>query len=151
MISALKGHGIGDLRDHLGRSVSPGPWLYPEDQAADMPLRFLAAEITREKLFLALHQELPYALTVETEAWDDRADGSARIDQVVYVARKGHKGIVLGKGGGQIKAIGVAARKELEVLLDRRIHLFLHVKVRERWTEEPARYREMRLEFPGPG
>ena len=148
MISALKGDGVEDLRQHLAYQMHPGPWLYPDDQAADMPLRFLAAEITREKLFLSLHQELPYGLTVETESWEDRDDGSARIDQVVYVARKGHKGIVLGKGGAQIKSMGAAARAELEKLLDRRIHLFLHVKVREKWLEEPARYREMGLEFP---
>jgi len=148
MISALKGDGVEDLRQYLADQMHPGPWLYPDDQAADMPLRFLAAEITREKLFLSLHQELPYGLTVETESWEDRDDGSARIDQVVYVARKGHKGIVLGKGGAQIKSMGAAARAELEKLLDRRIHLFLHVKVREKWLEEPARYREMGLEFP---
>ncbi len=149
MISALKGDGLSDLREHFANSVRPGPWLYPEDQAADVPMKYLAAEITREKLFLTLHQELPYALTVETEAWEEYKDGSARIDQVVYVSRKGHKGIVLGKGGSQIKGVGEAARKELEVLLDRRIHLFLHVKVRENWTQEPARYREMGLDFPG--
>jgi len=150
MISALKGDGVEDLRQHLAGQMRPGPWLYPDDQAADVPLRFLAAEITREKLFLSLHQELPYGLTVETESWEDRDDGSARIDQVVYVARKGHKGIVLGKGGVQIKSMGAAARAELEKLLDRHIHLFLHVKVREKWLEEPARYREMGLDFPTP-
>ena len=149
MISALNGDGVGDLRDHLAGAVLPGPWLYPEDQVADMPMRFLAAEITRERLFLALHQELPYALTVETEAWKQRADGSVRVDQLIYVARKGHKGIVLGQGGSQIKAIGEGARKELEAMLECRVHLFLHVKVRERWTLEPARYREMGLELPG--
>ena len=148
MITALKGDGVEDLRNHLAGALLPGPWLYPADQAADVPLRFLAAEITREKLFLSLHQELPYGLTVETEAWEDCDDGSARIDQVVYVARKGHKGIVLGKGGAQIKSMGAAARLELEQLLDRRIHLFVHVKVRERWLTEPARFREMGLEFP---
>ena len=150
MISALKGDGVEDLRQHLAYQMRPGSWLYPDDQAADVPLRFLAAEITREKLFLSLHQELPYGLTVETESWEDRDDGSARIDQVVYVARKGHKGIVLGKGGDQIKSMGAAARAELEKLLDRRIHLFLHVKVREKWLEEPARFREMGLDFPTP-
>jgi len=150
MISALKGDGVEDLRQHLAYQMRPGSWLYPDDQAADVPLRFLAAEITREKLFLSLHQELPYGLTVETESWEDRDDGSARIDQVVYVARKGHKGIVLGKGGAQIKSMGAAARAELEKLLDRRIHLFLHVKVREKWLEEPARFRAMGLDFPTP-
>ena len=151
MISALTGDGVDTLRSHLAANLPEGPWLYPEDQLSDMPERLFAAEVTREQLFLQLRQELPYALTVETEAWEERGDGSARIDQVVYVARKGHKGIVLGKGGSQIKSVGETARKELESLLDRRIHLFLHVKVRERWTQEPARYREMGLDFPGLG
>ena len=147
MISAEKGHGVEDLRHWLAERMPEGPWLYPEDQIADLPLRMIAAETTREKLTLRLHQELPYQLTVETEAWEDRDDGSARIDQIVYVARDGHKGIVLGKKGETIKAVSKAAREELEAFLDRRVHLFLQVKVRPGWLEEAERYSEMGLDF----
>ena len=148
MISALTGDGVPDLATHLAGLVPEGPWLYPEDQVAEVPLRQLAAEITREKLFLALHQELPYALTVETEKWQERRDGSVRIEQVIFVQRDSQKAIVLGKGGRQIKDIGATARQELAVLLDRKVHLFLFVKVRAGWTDDPERYREMGLEFP---
>ena len=147
MISAERGHGCEDLRDWLAEQVPEGPWLYPEDQIADLPMRVIAAEITREKLTLRLHQELPYELTVETEHWQERDDGSARIDQVVYVAPDGHKGIVLGKGGETAKAISTAARHELEEFLGRRVHLFLQVKVRPNWLEEAERYSEMGLDF----
>jgi len=147
MISAEKGHGVDDLKTWLAGRMPPGPWLYPEDQIADLPLRMIAAEITREKLTLRLHQELPYQLTVETEAWEERTDGSARIDQVVYVAREGHKGILLGARGATIKAVGQAARAELEAALDRKVHLFLQVKVRPNWLDEKARYAEMGLDF----
>jgi len=127
--------------------VPDGPWLYPEDQIADLPLRMIAAETTREKLTLRLHQELPYQLTVETENWEDRKDGSCRIDQIIYVMRDGHKGIVLGNGGETIKAVSTAARVELEEFLDRRVHLFLQIKVRPNWLEEKERYSEMGLDF----
>lgn len=147
MISAEKGHGVDDLRHWLAGEMPEGPWLYPEDQIADLPLRMIAAEMTREKLTLRLHQELPYQLTVETESWEEREDGSARIDQVIYVARDGHKGIILGKKGETIKAVSQAARKELEEFLGRRIHLFCQVKVRPNWLEESERYSEMGLEF----
>jgi GTPase len=148
MISALTGDGVEDLKAHLARAVPPGPWLYPEDHLTDVPERMLAAEITREKLFMRLHQELPYASTVETVDWQDQADGSARIEQVIYVLRDSQKPIVLGKGGQTIKAIGAAARAELETVLGRRMHLFIEVKVREKWHDEPERYRAMGLEFP---
>lgn len=148
MISALSGDGVGDLRDYLAGTLPEGPWLYPEDQIADMPMRLLAAETTREKLFMRLRQELPYHLTVETEGWEERPDGSARIDQVIYVSRDSHKGIVLGKGGRAIGSVGAAARLELENVMERPVHLFLRVKVRAAWLDEPARYREMGLEFP---
>ncbi|NOC94048.1 MULTISPECIES: GTPase Era [Ruegeria] len=147
MISAEKGHGVEDLRKWLASELPEGPWLYPEDQIADLPLRMIAAEMTREKLTLRLHQELPYQLTVETENWEERKDGSAKIDQVIYVMRDGHKGIVLGKKGETIKAVSQAARAELEEFLDRRIHLFLQVKVRPNWLEESERYSEMGLDF----
>ena len=147
MISAEKGHGAQALKTWLAGQLPEGPWLYPEDQIADLPMRMIAAEMTREKLTLRLHQELPYELTVETENWEERPDGSARIDQIVYVARDGHKGIVLGKGGETIKAVSQAARKELEEFLDRRVHLFLQVKVRPNWLEESERYSEMGLDF----
>lgn len=148
MISALKGHGVTDLRKAMADNVPASPWLYPEDQVTEMPQRLLAAEITREKLFMRLHQELPYSLTVETEKWTERKDGSVRIDQIVYVSRAGHKPIVLGKGGRTMRQIGQSARLELSELLERPVHLFLFVKVRERWLDDPARYREMGLEFP---
>ncbi|NOD78131.1 MULTISPECIES: GTPase Era [unclassified Ruegeria] len=147
MISAEKGHGVDDLRKWLAGELPEGPWLYPEDQIADLPLRMIAAEMTREKLTLRLHQELPYQLTVETENWEERKDGSAKIDQVIYVMRDGHKGIVLGKRGETIKAVSQAARAELEEFLDRKIHLFLQVKVRPNWLEESERYSEMGLDF----
>ncbi|MEO1109096.1 MAG: GTPase Era [Pseudomonadota bacterium] len=147
MISAEKGHGVDDLRKWLASQLPEGPWLYPEDQIADLPLRMIAAEMTREKLTLRLHQELPYQLTVETENWEERKDGSAKVDQVIYVMRDGHKGIVLGKRGETIKAVSQAARAELEEFLDRKIHLFLQVKVRPNWLEESERYSEMGLDF----
>ena len=147
MISAEKGHGVDALREWLATKMPEGPWLYPEDQIADLPLRMIAAEMTREKLTLRLHQELPYQLTVETESWEERKDGSARIDQIVYVARSGHKGIILGNKGETIKAVSKAARLELEEFLGRRVHLFVQVKVREKWLEEAERYSEMGLDF----
>jgi GTP-binding protein Era len=147
LISAERGHGVQDLKAWLAGEMPEGPWLYPEDQIADLPMRMIAAEITREKLTLRLHQELPYELTVETESWQEREDGSARIDQIVYVARDGHKGIVLGRKGETIKAVGQAARKELEEFTGRSIHLFLTVKVRPGWLEEAERYSEMGLDF----
>ncbi|CUH49535.1 GTPase Era [Ruegeria atlantica] len=147
MISAEKGYGVEDLRKWLAAELPESPWLYPEDQIADLPLRMIAAEMTREKLTLRLHQELPYQLTVETENWEERKDGSAKIDQIIYVMRDGHKGIVLGKKGETIKAVSQAARAELEEFLDRKIHLFLQVKVRPNWLEESERYSEMGLDF----
>ncbi|MGB1970769.1 MAG: GTPase Era [Paracoccaceae bacterium] len=147
MISAERGHGVPDLRAWLGQELPEGPWLYPEDQIADLPLRMIAAEMTREKLTLRLHQELPYQLTVETESWEERPDGSARVDQVIYVVRDGHKGILLGNKGETIKAVSKAAREELEGFLDRRVHLFCKVKVRQKWLEDAARYSEMGLDF----
>ena len=147
MISAERGHGCDDLKAWLADRMPAGPWLYPEDQIADLPMRQIAAEITREKLTLRLHQELPYELTVETEAWEERDDGSARIDQVVYVARDGHKGIVLGRGGATAKAVGQAARIELEEFMGRKVHLFLTVKVRPGWLDEAERFSEMGLDF----
>ena len=147
MISAEKGYGVADLKTWLAAMMPESPWLYPEDQIADLPLRMIAAEMTREKLTLRLHQELPYQLTVETEMWEERKDGSARIDQIVYVARDGHKGIVLGRKGETIKAVSQSARAELEEFLGRKIHLFLQVKVRPNWLEEAERYSEMGLNF----
>jgi GTP-binding protein Era len=147
MISAEKGYGVADLRRWLAGQVPEGPWLYPEDQIADLPLRMIAAETTREKLTLRLHQELPYQLTVETENWEERKDGSARIDQVIYVSRDGHKGIVLGHKGETIKAVSKAAREELAEFLGRKVHLFLQVKVREKWQDEAERYTQMGLDF----
>lgn len=147
MISAERGHGCDDLKGWLGEQMPASPWLYPEDQIADLPMRMIAAEMTREKLTLRLHQELPYELTVETENWEERPDGSARIDQIIFVARDGHKGIVLGKGGETLKAVGQAARAELEEFMGRRAHLFLTVKVRPNWLDEAERYSEMGLDF----
>jgi len=147
MISAEKGHGAEHLRAWLAAELPEGPWLYPEDQIADLPLRMIAAEMTREKLTLRLHQELPYQLTVETEKWEERKDGSARVDQMIYVMRDGHKGIVLGKKGETIKAVSTAARAELTEFLGRKVHLFLQVKVRPNWLEESERYSEMGLDF----
>ena len=147
MISAERGHGVDALRQWLAGELPEGPWLYPEDQIADLPMRMIAAEMTREKLTLRLHQELPYQLTVETENWEERKDGSARIDQLIYVIRDGHKGIVLGHKGETIKAVSKAAREELEEFLGRKVHLFLQVKVRPNWLDEAERYSEMGLEF----
>ncbi|RWR28631.1 GTPase Era [Sinirhodobacter populi] len=147
MISAEKGYGVADLRAWLAGELPEGPWFYPEDQIADLPMRQIAAEITREKLTLRLHEELPYQLTVETEKWEDRKDGSTRIDQIVYVARDGHKGILLGKGGETIKAVSTAARAELAEFLGHPVHLFLVVKVRPNWLDEAERYSEMGLDF----
>lgn len=147
MISAEKGHGVNYLREWLAGQVPAGPWLYPEDQIADLPLRMIAAEMTREKLTLRLHQELPYQLTVETEQWEDRKDGSVKIDQLIYVMRDGHKGILLGHKGETIKAVGKASREELEEFLGRKVHLFLQVKVRPNWLNEAERYSEMGLNF----
>lgn len=147
MISAEKGHGVKDLREWVADKMPEGPWLYPEDQIADLPLRMIAAEMTREKLTLRMHQELPYQLTVETEKWEDRKDGSVKIDQLIYVMRDGHKGIVLGHNGESIKAVGKASREELEEFLGRKVHLFLQVKVRPNWLNEAERYSEMGLNF----
>ncbi|MBT9245646.1 GTPase Era [Gemmobacter fulvus] len=147
MISAEKGYGVDKLRVWLAGEIPEGTWFYPEDQIADLPMRMIAAEITREKLTLRLHEELPYQLTVETETWEDRPDGSTRIDQIVYVARDGHKGIVLGNKGETIKAVGQAARIDLVAFLERPVHLFLQVKVRPNWLDEPDRYSEMGLDF----
>jgi GTPase len=148
MISALRGHGVAKFKQELAALMPPGPWLYPEDQISDMPFRLLAAEITREKLFERLHDELPYSSTVETELWQDMPDGSARIEQTIYLLREGHKKIVIGEGGRTIKAIGTAARKEIIEAAGQKVHLFLFVKVREHWVDDPERYREMGLEFP---
>ncbi|WP_372991737.1 GTPase Era [Sulfitobacter sp.] len=147
MISAERGHGVDALRSWLAGELPESPWLYPEDQIADLPMRMIAAEMTREKLILRLHQELPYQLTVETENWEERKDGTARIDQLIYVIRDGHKGIVLGHKGETIKSVSKAAREELEEFLGRKVHLFLQVKVRPNWLDEAERYTEMGLEF----
>ncbi len=147
MVSAEKGDGTADLLRHFAAGVPEGPWHFPEDQVSDMPMRLLAAEITREQVFRQLHQELPYSINVETEQWEERDDGSVRIDQTIYVQRDSQKAIVLGKGGRQVKGIGAFARTELEEILERRVHLFLHVKVRENWLEERQHYRDMGLEF----
>ena len=147
MISAEKGYGVDKLKAWLASQLPQGPWFYPEDQIADLPLRMIAAEMTREKLTLRLHEELPYQLTVETEKWEDQPDGSAMIMQIIYVMRDGHKGIVLGNKGETIKAIGTAARAEISAFLERTVHLFLEVKVRPGWLEEPERYTEMGLDF----
>jgi len=148
MISALRGHGVPKLRQDLGALMRLGHWLYPEDQISDAPLRLLAAEITREKIFERLHDELPYQSTVETDVWKDMPDGSARIEQTIYVMREGHKKIVIGEGGRTIKAIGTAARKDIGEAAEQTVHLFLFVKVRENWADDPERYREMGLDFP---
>jgi GTP-binding protein Era len=148
MISALNGSGCKDLLKYLVAQMPYGPWYYPEDQISDMPMRQLAAEVTREKLYLRLHEELPYSSTVETEKWEERKDGSVRIEQVVYVERDSQKKIVLGHKGETIKAIGQASRKEMSAILEQPVHLFLFVKVRDNWGNDPERYREMGLEFP---
>ena len=147
MISAEKGKGVDDLRRWLASNLPKGPWLYPDDQISDMPLRMIAAEITREKLTLRLHQELPYQLTVETEKWEEKPDKSVRIEQMIYLSRSGHKGIVLGKKGETIKAVSVASRLSIEEFLGIKVHLFLRIKVREKWMEETERYSEMGLDF----
>jgi GTP-binding protein Era len=149
IVSARDGDGCDDLLDALAEGLPEGPWLFPEDQLSDLSQRAMAAELTREQLFAQLHQELPYSLTVETEGWAVSQDGSeVRIDQTIYVQRASQKAIVLGKGGQQIKAVGEAARKELEAMLGQRVHLFLFVKVRPRWLEDPERYQELGLDFP---
>src|SRR5262245_19533409 len=148
MVSALTGDGVGDLRAWLAAHAPPGPWHYPPDEISDAPLRSLAAEITREKLFLRLHEELPYRSTVATEQWKELKDGSVRIEQTIYVERESQRKIVLGKGGQTIKAIGAEARHEMAQIVEAPVHLFLFVKVREGWGDDPERYREMGLEFP---
>jgi GTP-binding protein Era len=148
MVSALTGDRVEDVANWTAGKMPEGPWLYPADQAADIPMRLLAAEITREKLYLRLHDELPYATTVETEKWEERKDGSVKIDQVIYVERDGQKAIVLGKGGRAVKAIGEASRKELEEMLGRRVHLFLFVKVRGNWASNREHYTSIGLEYP---
>jgi GTPase len=148
MVSALTGDGLGELTRKLAAMMPEGPWLYPEDQVSDAPLRMLAAEITREKIFERLHEELPYQSTVETDQWQERPDGSVRIEQTVFVERESQRKIVLGKGGQTIKAIGQAARRDIAEIAEAPVHLFLFVKVRENWEDDPERYREMGLEFP---
>lgn len=151
MVSALRGYGLPEMRAKLGAMMARGPWLYPEDQVSDAPLRLLAAEITREKMFLRLHDELPYRSHVETDSWKSLADGSARIEQTIFVERDGHKKIVIGEAGRTLKAIGSAARHDIAEAAECPVHLFLHVKVRANWADDPARYREMGLEFPKGG
>jgi GTP-binding protein Era len=148
MVCARTGDGVGDLKSFFAANVPEGPWLYPEDQISDAPMRQLAAEITREKLYLRLHQELPYQSTVETEVWKELKDGAVRIEQTIYVERESQRKIVLGKGGQTIKAIGAAARADIALSIEHPVHLFLFVKVREGWGDDPERYREMGLEFP---
>jgi GTP-binding protein Era len=148
MVSALKGYGVQTMLERLAAKMQPGPWLFPADQVTEAPLRAFAAEITREKLFERLHDELPYNLTVETEQWKDLADGSARIEQTIYVTREAHKKIVIGEGGKTLKAVGSSARRDIAEAADQKVHLFLFVKVRERWLDDPDRYREMGLDFP---
>lgn len=147
MLSGLTGDGVGDLQRHLAGVLPVGPWLFPEDQMSDAPERLIAAEITREQVFLQLHDELPYASTVETERWEERRDGSVRIEQVIYVQRPGQRAIVLGDGGKRIKAIGARARAELERLLERRVHLFLFVKIRENWIDDRERFAALGLDY----
>jgi len=147
MISALKGDGVDDLINDLAAALPAGPWMFPPDQVSDMPARLLAAEITREQLYLQLRQELPYSATVETENWEERPDGSVAINQVIYVERDTQKGIVLGKGGARIKSIGATARAELEEILEQKVHVMLFVKVREKWSDDPERYRDWGLDF----
>ena len=148
MVSALKKRGMNKLLEKLGQMMPPGPWLYPEDQISDAPLRSLAAEITREKIFERLHDELPYQITVETDQWKDQQDGSARVEQTIFVTRDSHKKIVIGEGGQMLKSIGTAARKDICEAAETKVHLFLFVKVRENWIDDPDRYREMGLPFP---
>ncbi len=148
MLSALRGHGLDKFLKVLAAAMPPGPWLYPEDQVTDAPLRAFAAEITREKMFERLHEELPYQTTVETDDWKTLPDGSARVDQTIFVTRDGHKKIVIGEGGQTLKSIGKAARKDIGEAAECNVHLFLHVKVRENWLDDPERFRGMGLEFP---
>ena len=148
MISALRGHGLDRFKATLGRAMPPGPWLFPEDQITDAPLRVFAAEITREKMFERLHEELPYQTTVETDEWKTLPNGSARIEQTIFVTRPGHRKIVIGEGGQTLKAIGKAARKDIADAAETEVHLFLHVKIREKWLDDPERFRGMGLEFP---
>ena len=148
MVSALTGAGCNAILDYLAESLPAGPWYYPEDQLSDLPMRQLAAEITREKLFLRLHQELPYSSHVETEKWEEKKDGSVRIEQVIYVERESQKKIVLGAKGETIRSIGQSSRKDLAEILEQPVHLFLFVKVRENWSDDPERFREIGLEFP---
>jgi GTP-binding protein Era len=147
MISALTGDGVDDLLAHVAAAMPAGPWLFPEDDISDVPLRSLAAEITREQAFLQLHDELPYSLAVETESWEEFDNGDVRIHQTLYVQRDSQKAIALGRGGQKVRAIGGAARAELEAMLERKVHLFLHVKVREDWIEDPERFRQYGLEY----
>ena len=148
MVSALTGDGLDDLTAWLAAAVPPGPFLYPEDEVSDLPLRSLAAEITREKLYERLHQELPYQATVETDQWNEQKDGSVRVEQTIFVERDSQKKIVIGKGGATVKAISIAARKEIAEIAEKPVHLFLFVKVRENWGDDPERYRAMGIEFP---
>jgi GTPase len=148
MVAALTGYGVKDMAAWMAKRMPAGPWLYPEDQISDAPLRFLASEITREKMFERLHDELPYRSTVETETWENRKDGSVKINQTIFVERDGQRKIVLGEKGATIKAIGSAARKEIAEAAETKVHLFLFVKVRENWSDDPERYREMGLAFP---
>ena len=147
MVSAHNGSGVEDLKARLGELMPEGPWLYPEDQTADLPVRLLAAEITREKVYLRVHEELPYAATVETTAFEERKDGSVRIEQTIYIERDGQRAIILGHQGQTLKWIGQTSREELTELLDRKVHLFLHVKVRENWAEERGMFEDMGLDF----
>lgn len=148
MISALSGSGIEALRNYLATAVPPGPWHYPEDEISDLPVRMLAAEITREKIYDRLHEELPYAITVETTAWKELRHGGVRVEQTIFVERDSQRAIVLGKGGQTVKQISMEAREDLSKLLEQKVDLFLTVKVREGWGDDPERYREMGLEFP---
>ncbi|MCJ9429179.1 GTPase Era [Kordiimonas marina] len=147
MVSALTGDGVADLKAHLAAQSPVGPWMYPEDQVADVTLRLLAAEITREKIYLRLHDELPYSTTVETEEWEERKDGSVKISQVIHVERDSQKGIVIGKGGSMLKLIGQMAREDMEENFERKVHLFLHVRVTERWAEDRTMYKDMGLDY----
>lgn len=148
MISATRGDGVKDVLTWFAAQMKPGPWLYPEDQISDAPMRMLAAEITREKIYDRLHEELPYQSTVETDMWEVRPDGSVKIEQTIFVERESQRKIVIGKGGQTIKAIGAAARAEIAGIAEAKIHLFLFVKIRENWSDDPERYRAMGLEFP---
>jgi len=147
MVSALSGDGCPDLKAHLASIAPKGPWMYPEDQVSDITMRLLAAEITREKVYLRLHDELPYSITVETENWEDRPDGSVRIEQVIHVQRDSQKGIVIGKGGAMLKLLGQMAREDMTENFDRKVHLFLHVRVTEKWADDRSVYKDMGLDF----